>query len=103
MSVPSTLCEGKRRLKKHYPGRRDCSHDCFPRRLPHCNQDVFMTLIRNVCLPMFRLTFDTPDMMRVLRFVGVFLGTLLADSVSCRMAVSATGSSPLGRVPSAWE
>lgn len=41
------------------------------------------------------LTFDTPEMMRVLRFVGVFLAAL--DSVSCRMAVSATGSSPLER------
>lgn len=33
--------------------------------------------------------------MRVLRFVGVLLAAL--DSVSCRMAVSATGSSPLER------
>lgn len=33
--------------------------------------------------------------MRVLRFVGVFLAAL--DSVSCRMAVSATGSSPFER------
>lgn len=41
------------------------------------------------------LTFDTPEIMRVLRFVGVFLAAL--DSVSCRMAVSATGSSPLER------
>lgn len=41
------------------------------------------------------LTFDTPEMMRVLRFVGVLLAAL--DSVSCRMAVSATGSSPLER------
>lgn len=41
------------------------------------------------------LTFDTPEMIRVLRFVGVFRATL--DSVSCRMAVSATGSNPFER------
>lgn len=40
--------------------------------------------------------------MRVLRFVGVFRATL--DSVSCRMAVSATGSSPLERrLLSEWQ
>lgn len=43
------------------------------------------------------LTFDTPEMISVLLFVGVFLATLVADSVSCRMAVSATGSRPLDR------
>lgn len=43
------------------------------------------------------LTFDTPEMISVLLFVGVFRATLEADSVSCRMAVSATGSSPLER------
>lgn len=43
------------------------------------------------------LTFDTPEMISVLLFVGVFRATLEADSVSCRMAVSATGSRPLER------
>lgn len=43
------------------------------------------------------LTFDTPEMISVLLFVGVFRATLAADSVSCRMAVSATGSRPLER------
>lgn len=43
------------------------------------------------------LTFDTPEMISVLLFVGVFRAILEADSVSCRMAVSATGSSPLER------
>lgn len=46
---------------------------------------------------MSSLTFDTPEMISVLLFVGVFRATLEADSVSCRMAVSATGSSPLER------
>lgn len=43
------------------------------------------------------LTFETPEMINVLRLVGVFRATLDADSVSWRMAVSATGSSPLER------
>ncbi len=43
------------------------------------------------------LTFDTPEMISVLLFVGVFRATFAADSVSCRMAVSATGSRPLDR------
>lgn len=36
-------------------------------------------------------------MISVLLFVGVFLATLDADSVSWRMAVSATGSRPFER------
>ena len=43
------------------------------------------------------LTFDTPDIMSVLLLVGVFFTALVADSVSCLIAVSATGSSPLER------
>lgn len=43
------------------------------------------------------LTFDTPEMISVLLFVGVLRATLDADSVSWRMAVSATGSRPLER------
>lgn len=43
------------------------------------------------------LTFETPEMISVLLFVGVFHATLEAESVSCRMAVSATGSRPLDR------
>lgn len=43
------------------------------------------------------LTFDTPEMISVLFFVGVLRATLHADSVSCRIAVSATGSRPLER------
>ena len=35
-------------------------------------------------------------MISVLRFVGVFLAGLLFVSVSCLIAVSATGSKPLG-------
>lgn len=35
-------------------------------------------------------------MISVLRFVGVFLMVLLFVSVSCLIAVSATGSKPLG-------
>lgn len=45
----------------------------------------------------YSLTFDTPEMISVLRFVGVFRAALDADSVSWRMAVSATGSRPLER------
>lgn len=48
---------------------------------------------RGVC----SLTFDTPEMISVLLFVGVFRAILDADSVSCRIAVSATGSRPLER------
>lgn len=43
------------------------------------------------------LTFDTPEMISVLLFVGVFRAALEADSVNWRMAVSATGSRPLER------
>lgn len=42
-------------------------------------------------------TFVTPEMISVLLFVGVFRAALEADSVSWRMAVSATGSRPLER------
>lgn len=38
-------------------------------------------------------TFDTPDMISVLRLVGVLLEVLLLGSVNCLIAVSATGSS----------
>lgn len=43
------------------------------------------------------LTFVTPEMINVLLFVGVLRAALDADSVSCRIAVSATGSRPLER------
>lgn len=41
---------------------------------------------------------ETPEMMSVLRLVGVFLAARPLGSVSCRMAVSATGSRPLERL-----
>lgn len=43
------------------------------------------------------VTLETPEIMRVLRFVGVFLAARPLGSVSWRMAVSATGSRPLAR------
>lgn len=45
----------------------------------------------------YSFTFDTPEIISVLLLVGVFRATLEADSVSWRMAVSATGSRPLER------
>lgn len=43
------------------------------------------------------VTLETPEMMRVLRLVGVFLAARPLGSVSWRIAVSATGSKPLER------
>lgn len=57
----------------------------------------FVLPVKAQILTFHFLTFDTPEMISVLLFVGVFRATLEADSVSCRMAVSATGSRPLDR------
>lgn len=47
--------------------------------------------------PQSPVTLETPEMMRVLRLVGVFLAARPLGSVSWRIAVSATGSKPLER------
>lgn len=47
--------------------------------------------------PQSHVTLETPEMIRVLRLVGVFLAARPLGSVSWRIAVSATGSKPLER------
>lgn len=47
--------------------------------------------------PLNPVTLVTPEMIRVLRLVGVFLAARPLGSVSWRIAVSATGSKPLER------